>query len=72
MESILSAIPVQPFDLTCARAHARLGADLARRGLTIGAHDLIVGASALALGYSVITRDRRSFSKIPDLEVRVV
>jgi predicted nucleic acid-binding protein len=69
VEGILSALPVLTFDLACARAHARLGAQLARRGSTIGAHDLIIAASALAWGYSVITKDQRSFSRIPDLDV---
>ncbi len=69
VEAILGALPIIPFDLACARAHARLGALLGRRGITIGAHDLVIGASALALGYSVLTKDRRSFPKIPDLEV---
>jgi predicted nucleic acid-binding protein len=69
VEGILSAIPTLSFDLACARAHARLGAQLARKGSKVGAHDLIIGASALAWGYSVITRDRRGYSKIPDLEV---
>jgi predicted nucleic acid-binding protein len=69
VEGILSALPVLPFDLACARAHARLGARLSRKGGTIGAHDLIIAASALAWGYSVITKDRRSFSRIPELDV---
>ena len=68
VQAILDALPVLPFDLACVRAHARLGAELARRGVTLGAHELMIGASALALGYSVMTRDRRSFPKIPDLE----
>ena len=72
VEGILSAIPVLPFDLACARAHARLGAQLARKGGKVGAHDLIIGASALARGYAVITRDKRSFVRIPDLEVLLV
>jgi predicted nucleic acid-binding protein len=72
VEGILSAIPVIPFDLACARAHARLGAQLTRKGGKVSAHDLIIGASALARGYAVITRDKRSFSKIPDLEVLLV
>jgi predicted nucleic acid-binding protein len=72
IEGILAALPVLPFDLACARAHAHLGADLARKGKAIGAHDLIIGASALAWGYSVITKDRRSFPRIPDLEVLLV
>jgi len=72
VEGILAALPILPFDLACARAHARLGTDLARTGSTIGAHDLIIGASALAWGYSVIMRDRRSFPEIPDLDVLLV
>jgi predicted nucleic acid-binding protein len=69
VEGVLAALPVLPFDLACARAHARLGAHLARKGITIGGHDLIIGASALARGYSVITKDRRGFPRIPELEV---
>lgn len=69
VETLLAAIPVIPFDLVCARAHARVGAELARRGITIGTHDLIIGVTALARGFSVVTRDRRSFRRIPGLEV---
>ena len=72
VEAILGALPIVPFDLACARAHARLGAHLARKGVTIGAHDLVIGASALARGYAVITKDRRSFPKIPELEVTLL
>ena len=71
VEALLQAMPVIPFDIICARAHARLGADLARRGVTVGAHDLLIGATAVARGFSVATSDRRSFSKIPDLDVQL-
>lgn len=69
VEVLLSSMPVIPFDLVCARAHARLGAELARRGVTVGTHDLMIGATALARGFSVLTRDQRSFPRIPGLEV---
>lgn len=69
VETLFSSIPVIPFDLVCARAHARVGAALARRGITVGTHDLMIGATALARGFSVVTRDRRSFPRIPGLEV---
>jgi tRNA(fMet)-specific endonuclease VapC len=72
VEEILAALPVLPFDVGCARAHARLGALLARKGITIGAHDLIIAASALARGYSVITKDRRGFSRIPEIDLLLV
>jgi len=58
-----------PFDLVCARAHARLGAELARRGITVRTHDLMIGATALARGLSIVTRNQRSLSRIPGLEI---
>jgi tRNA(fMet)-specific endonuclease VapC len=69
VETLLSSIPVIPFDLVCARTHARLGAELARRGITVGTHDLMIGATALARGFSIVTRDQRSFARIPGLEI---
>lgn len=69
VESILAAIPVVSFDLVSARLHASLWAQLASRGVNIGAHDLLIGATALAVGYDVATRDKRSFPKIPGLKV---
>jgi len=72
VETLLATVPVVPFDLVCARAHARLGAALARRGITVGTHDLMIGATAVARGFSVVTRDRRSFPRIPGLEVEAL
>ena len=72
VETLLSSIPVIPFGLVCARVHARLGAELARRGISVGTHDLMIGATALARGLSVITSDRRSFPRIPGLEIEIL
>jgi tRNA(fMet)-specific endonuclease VapC len=69
VERLLSRIPVVPFDLTCARAHAIMSADLRARGQAIGAHDLLIAATGVALGYRVATRDRRTFPKIRGLDV---
>ena len=69
VESILSVVPVVPFDLLAARVHAGLWAELASRGVLVGTHDLLIGATALAIGYDVATHDRRSFPKIPGLKV---
>jgi tRNA(fMet)-specific endonuclease VapC len=70
VEGLLTKVPVVAFDLPAARSHARLWSDLARRGVTIGAHDLLIAATALAGGYAVATRDERSFPKVPGLTVR--
>jgi tRNA(fMet)-specific endonuclease VapC len=69
VENILAVVPVVPFDLTAARVHSGLWAQLAAKGVNIGAHDLLIGATAIAIGYGVATHDKRSFPKIPGLEV---
>jgi tRNA(fMet)-specific endonuclease VapC len=67
VEGILERFPVLPFDLRVARLHAALWADLAARGVGVGERDLLIGATALAYGYEVVTRDQRSFPRIPGL-----
>ncbi len=69
VESLLLRFPVLAFDLVAARIHARLHADLSSKGANIGAHDLIIGATALARGLDVVTRDERSFPRIPGLSL---
>lgn len=69
VEQLLAELPVIPFDLLVARAHAAASARLAQLGEPVGAHDLIIGATAIALGYAVATRDERSFPRIPGVEV---
>ncbi len=71
VEAILASVPVLGFDLIAARIHARLAATLASEGAAVGAHDLIIGATALGRGLDVVTRDRRSFPRIPGLAVQV-
>ena len=65
----LGRLPVVAFDLQVARTHAAIAADLGTAGLAMGANDLLIAATAVHLGYVVATRDRRSFSRLPDLRV---
>ena len=69
IDAILIDLSIVDFDLEIARLHARLGADLAATGTAVGAHDLIIAATALSLDYRIATRDRRSFPRIPGLDV---
>jgi predicted nucleic acid-binding protein len=70
VEGLLAQLPVVPFDLTVARVHASLWAGLSARGVAVGERDLMIGATAIAAGYSVATRDERSFPRIPGLKVQ--
>jgi predicted nucleic acid-binding protein len=69
VEEILGSFPIVPFDVSAARIHARLAADLITRGQLIGAHDLLIAATALANGYGILTANSRDFRRIPGLTV---
>jgi len=69
VEAMLDTFPILMFDMDIARVHARLAADLAGKGVAIGAHDLIIAATALAGDYRIATRAMRSFPRISGLDV---
>jgi tRNA(fMet)-specific endonuclease VapC len=69
VEQILASVFVQAFDLSQARCHARIWADLETRGLMIGAHDLQIAAAGIALGHDVATLNAREFHRIAGLHV---
>jgi tRNA(fMet)-specific endonuclease VapC len=68
IEAVFTQITVLAFDLTVARVHSAVSAELDRTGRQVGAHDLMIAATAMAHDYRVATRDLRSFAKIPGLE----
>lgn len=70
VEAILGRLPVVPFDLEVARVHATLSAELQSKGTPVGAHDLMLAATAVCFGFSVATRDLRSFPRILGLAVQ--
>ena len=72
VEGLLAQLPVIAFDLTVARVHASLWADLAQRCVAVGKRDLMISATAIARNYTVATRDERSFPKIPGLSVQLL
>jgi tRNA(fMet)-specific endonuclease VapC len=69
VEGVLEAFPLISFDLSCARAHALLWADLAVTGKDIGAHDRLVAATAVARGWRLATVNVRHFNQVPGLNV---
>ena len=70
VERVLESVPVLAFDLEVARVHARVWADLSRRGAMIGGHDLIIAATALRHDLAVVTRNRGEFTRVEGLDVR--
>lgn len=69
IEAVLEQMPVLPIDLTVARTHAQLWAELASSGQLIGPHDLWLAATSISLGLGLLTVNRREFQRVPGLRV---
>lgn len=65
VSAVLDAVPVEPYDLDVAEAHAALLAHVRRQGTPRGAHDLIVAATARARDRRVVSFDQRGFAELP-------
>lgn len=69
VEKIIETFPIYSLDLSAARIYARIWANLAKKGISVGAHDLIIASTAISLGFSVATSDIRDYGKIKGLKV---
>ena len=69
LERILSAIEIAPLDEPADHHYGKLRTLLERRGETIGPNDMLIAAHALALDCTVVTANRREFSRVPGLKV---
>lgn len=71
VEGVLERFPLLAVDLACARAHARLWADLSRAGRLISPHDLWLAATCIAHGLTMVTGNVRELARVPGLELEV-
>jgi len=69
VEGVLANVPVIPFGLAEARAHARIWAALATAGTVVGAHDLQIAATALVAGSTVATLNLEEFRRVRELQL---
>jgi tRNA(fMet)-specific endonuclease VapC len=71
LNAVISAIPIIPYTDQTAYEHARIWADLEKKGKMIDAYDLIVAATALERSSQVATLNRKRFDQVPGLKVIV-
>ena len=67
---VLDTVTILPLDLSVARVHAHLWAELWTAGSMIGYYDLIIAATAVAHNLVVLTHNVREFSHVPGLAVQ--
>jgi tRNA(fMet)-specific endonuclease VapC len=71
VEAVLERFPLLAVDLACARAHARLWAELHQSGASIGPHDLWLAGTCVAHGLTIVTGNVREFARVPGLDIEV-
>lgn len=69
VEHVLAGFEPIPVTEPVARVHAEIWAELAARGVSVGAHDLWIAATAVAHGYGLATRNAAEFERVPGLRV---
>lgn len=69
VESFLLPFETIPFDGNCAKAYARIRADLESSGRRIGPNDLFIAATAVARSAVLVTNNVREFSRVEGLSV---
>ncbi len=69
VNAIVDAIPVLPYDVATAAAHATLLTAVRAQGRPRGAHDLMITATALATRRSVVSADKSAFDDLPGVAV---
>ena len=72
VDALIDTIPIEPYDLEVARAHAALLAHTHEAGRPRGSHDLLIAATARKSGRTVVTADSTGFADLPQVEVRVL
>lgn len=70
VDTLLESVPIEPYDLDVARAHAALLAHTRKEGRVRGAHDLLIAATARARARTVVTTDAAGFDELPQVCVR--
>ena len=69
VSAVVDAIPVLPYDVVTAAAHATLLTAVRAQGRPRGAHDLMIAATALATRRSVVSADTSAFDNLPGVAV---
>ena len=68
-EALLAQFKLLQIDVSVARIHAQLKAELSARGTPIGPHDLWLAATCLMHGLTMVTGNIREFQRVPGLAV---
>ncbi len=67
VEAVLTAIEVLDFEEPADRVYGTLRAHQEKKGQVAGGNDLLIAAQAISLGLTLVTANKREFSRIENL-----
>jgi len=71
LQTVISLLPVIPYTEQTGYIHARIWADLEKKGRMISEYDIVIGATALERGSAVATFNQKHYQSIRGLGVIV-
>jgi tRNA(fMet)-specific endonuclease VapC len=69
IDELMKRLKVLPFDRSVAELAGPLRHKLRKKGQSIGPYDLQIGATALAHGLTLVTGNKREFSRLSGLKL---
>lgn len=70
VQDLLAHLTILPMTAPAVSIAARITAHLSREGTPIDVQDVYIAAIALAHGQDIVSRNKRDFDRIPDVNVR--
>ncbi len=70
VDAFLEPFEVVPFDRGAAEVYAQLRSELESKGTVIGPNDLLIAATTLAHRGTLVTHNKKEFSRVPGLHLQ--
>ena len=69
LTALSELLDIRPFDKQAAVFYGDVRSSLEKRGEAIGGNDLLIAAHALSLGWTLVTKNEREFSRVEGLKI---
>ena len=69
LEDFITPLEILHYGEEQAEAYGRIRSHLERKGQPIGSMDLLIAAHAVSLDLTLVTNNKREFSKVPGLRI---
>ena len=69
LAQFIAPLEILPYDDNAAQYYGNLRTHLEKQGTTIGSLDMLIAAHALSIACTLVTKNTKKFSRIPNLKI---